>query len=222
MKTIDSIAGVKFTSEEIDVIARVVGSRGLKKIATILDTSLSNVESNIQNISRKLSCNGKYGINDCVGRSGYLHTIKKHHLGLMMQYHLRTQLKQVGSEIEKAKVSCYISSNIKDDNLENISKYLKIAKVTVSDNHDNSDIQELRVLTKEDIELLEQGGKFANTIFICTKEELKGSKNKFPETKILDCTTVDYSCFAVFKILNLLAPAINLKAMSKSLLIFTV
>ena len=196
----------------LEVIACAVGSKGSKRIAKILDISPRTVETHIQNISSKLSCNGQYGINDFIEQSEYLHPIKNHYLGLLMQYRLRTELKRVGSEIERAKVSCYINSNIKDDNLENISKYLKIAKVEILDNHDNSNIQELRVLTEEDIELLEQGKQFTNTIFICARDELKDSIDNFPKVKILDCIMVDHLCFSVFKILNLLAPAINLRS----------
>ena len=59
------IAGIKFTTKEIDVISCIVNARGIKKIAGLLILSPRTVEGHIQNIMLKLRCNSQKGNRFC-------------------------------------------------------------------------------------------------------------------------------------------------------------
>lgn len=72
-----TIGQINFTFREIELIARLIHTRGIKKIALLMNISPKTAGTHIRNISLKINCNSQDGIIKFIENSGKLEIIKE-------------------------------------------------------------------------------------------------------------------------------------------------
>lgn len=215
-QNIKSINDIPFTSREIDVISCIINIRGTKKIAVILDISPRTVEGHIQNILLKTSLNSQERIKDFIENSNELLLIKQRYLDLIITSAFEEQIKKLSHLFSRVKKSCVIDYE-ENEILDYIIKYLKLSSVEVVLKTDNELTNLgngwiLRILSQDHILVLQQQSMICqNSIFICIDDDLfHKASQKFNNINILDYTKNANPYITFFKILEILAPNINL------------
>lgn len=213
LQQINQINGIIFTAREIDVISCILNVRGSKKIGDILSISPRTVEGHIKNILTKIASNSQESIKDFVERSPQLILVKRHYIDLLINRLFLSQIAKVAVRLKDRDISCSVNCVI-NEKLEYIISYLKLANINVSHKtHQNriSNQKTIEILTEEHLLKLKQGVKFDNIILICFDKEVSDDfLQKFSRVHIIDCFNNDQMYSAIFKIIELLAPNIDL------------
>ena len=215
LQQINQINDVIFTPREIDVIACIINVRGVKKIADILGISHRTVEGYIKTILRKISSNSQEGIKDFVEKSSQLVLIKQHYIDLLINKLFLSQIAKVALKLKNKNISCIVNHAAKEK-LEYIISCLKLANINITEKsskiHINDSNQKIiAVLTEKHLLQLKQEEKVNNIIFICFDKRLNDDfLQKFSHIQIIDCSQNDQIYSAIFKIIELLAPNIDL------------
>lgn len=214
LQQINQINGIIFTAREIDVISCILNVRGSKKIADILSISPRTVEGHIKNILTKIASNSQESIKDFVERSPQLILVKRHYIDLLINRLFLSQIAKVAVILKNRDISCSVNYVI-NEKLEYIIGCLKLANINVShkayQNHISSNQKTIEILTEEHLLQLKQGVKFDNIILICFDKEVSDDfLQKFSRVHIIDCFHNDQMYSAIFKIIELLAPNIDL------------
>lgn len=206
------INDIIFTPREIDIISCIINVRGVKKIADILSISPRTVECYVKNILTKISSNSQEGIKDFVERSAELILAKQHYTDLLINKLFLSQLAKVAAKLKNKDISCIVSHEI-TEKVEYIVNCLKLAGINIIKKPDKSDIgnkKTIVVLTEKHLLELKEKEKFHDAIFICFDKRLNDDfLQKFSHIKVIDCFQQDQIYRAVFKIIELLAPNIN-------------
>ena len=215
LQQINQINDVIFTPREIDVIACIINVRGVKKIADILGISHRTVEGYIKTILRKISSNSQEGIKDFVEKSSQLVLIKQHYIDLLINKLFLSQIAKVAVKLKNKNISCIVNHAAKEK-LEYIISCLKLANINITEKSskilsNDSNQKIIAVLTEKHLLQLKQQEKVNNIIFICFDKRLNDDfLQKFSHIKIIDCSQNDQIYSAIFKIIELLAPNIDL------------
>ena len=215
LQQINQINDVIFTPREIDVIACIINVRGVKKIADILGISHRTVEGYIKTILRKISSNSQEGIKDFVEKSSQLVLIKQHYIDLLINKLFLSQIAKVALKLKNKNISCIVHHAAKEK-LEYIISCLKLANINITEKSskilsNDSNQKIIAVLTEKHLLQLKQQEKVNNIIFICFDKRLNDDfLQKFSHIKIIDCSQNDQIYSAIFKIIELLAPNIDL------------
>ena len=215
LQQINQINDVIFTPREIDVIACIINVRGVKKIADILGISHRTVEGYIKTILRKISSNSQEGIKDFVEKSSQLVLIKQHYIDLLINKLFLSQIAKVALKLKNKNISCIVNHAAKEK-LEYIISCLKLANINITEKSskilsNDSNQKIIAVLTEKHLLKLKQQEKVNNIIFICFDKRLNDDfLQKFSHIKIIDCSQNDQIYSAIFKIIELLAPNIDL------------
>jgi len=215
LQQINQINDVIFTPREIDVIACIINVRGVKKIADILGISHRTVEGYIKTILRKISSNSQEGIKDFVEKSSQLVLIKQHYIDLLINKLFLSQIAKVAVKLKNKNISCIVNHAAKEK-LEYIISCLKLANINITEKSSKIPINDsnqkiIAVLTEKHLLQLKQQEKVNNIIFICFDKRLNDDfLQKFSHIKIIDCSQNDQIYSAIFKIIELLAPNIDL------------
>lgn len=215
LQQINQINDVIFTPREIDVIACIINVRGVKKIADILGISHRTVEGYIKTILRKISSNSQEGIKDFVEKSSQLVLIKQHYIDLLINKLFLSQIAKVALKLKNKNISCIVNHAAKEK-LEYIISCLKLANINITEKSskilsNDSNQKIIAVLTEKHLLQLKQEEKVNNIIFICFDKRLNDDfLQKFSHIKIIDCSQNDQIYSAIFKIIELLAPNIDL------------
>ena len=215
LQQINQINDVIFTPREIDVIACIINVRGVKKIADILGISHRTVEGYIKTILRKISSNSQEGIKDFVEKSSQLVLIKQHYIDLLINKLFLSQIAKVALKLKNKNISCIVNHAAKEK-LEYIISCLKLANINITEKSskilsNDSNQKIIAVLTEKHLLQLKQQEKVNNIIFICFDKRLNDDfLQKFSHIKIIDCSQNDQIYSAIFKIIELLAPNIDL------------
>ena len=215
LQQINQINDVIFTPREIDVIACIINVRGVKKIADILGISHRTVEGYIKTILRKISSNSQEGIKDFVEKSSQLVLIKQHYIDLLINKLFLSQIAKVAVKLKNKNISCIVNHAAKEK-LEYIISCLKLANINITEKSskilsNDSNQKIIAVLTEKHLLQLKQEEKVNNIIFICFDKRLNDDfLQKFSHIKIIDCSQNDQIYSAIFKIIELLAPNIDL------------
>lgn len=215
LQQISQINDVIFTPREIDVIACIINVRRVKKIADILGISPRTVEGYIKTILRKISSNSQEGIKDFVEKSSQLVLIKQHYIDLLINKLFLSQIAKVAVKLKNKNISCIVNHAAKEK-LEYIISCLKLANINVTEKSSkilirDSDQKIIAVLTEKHLLQLKQEEKLNNIIFICFDKRLNDDfLQKFSHIQIIDCSQNDQIYSAIFKIIELLAPNIDL------------
>ena len=215
LQQINQINDVIFTPREIDVIACIINVRGVKKIADILGISHRTVEGYIKTILRKISSNSQEGIKDFVEKSSQLVLIKQHYIDLLINKLFLSQIAKVAVKLKNKNISCIVNHAAKEK-LEYIISCLKLANINITEKSSKIPINDsnqkiIAVLTEKHLLQLKQQEKVNNIIFICFDKRLNDDfLQKFSHIQIIDCSQNDQIYSAIFKIIELLAPNIDL------------
>ena len=215
LQQINQINDVIFTPREIDVIACIINVRGVKKIADILGISHRTVEGYIKTILRKISSNSQEGIKDFVEKSSQLVLIKQHYIDLLINKLFLSQIAKVALKLKNKNISCIVNHAAKEK-LEYIISCLKLANINITEKSSKIPINDsnqkiIAVLTEKHLLQLKQQEKVNNIIFICFDKRLNDDfLQKFSHIQIIDCSQNDQIYSAIFKIIELLAPNIDL------------
>ena len=215
LQQINQINDVIFTPREIDVIACIINVRGVKKIADILGISHRTVEGYIKTILRKISSNSQEGIKDFVEKSSQLVLIKQHYIDLLINKLFLSQIAKVALKLKNKNISCIVNHAAKEK-LEYIISCLKLANINITEKSskilsNDSNQKIIAVLTEKHLLQLKQQEKVNNIIFICFDKRLNDDfLQKFSHIQIIDCSQNDQIYSAIFKIIELLAPNIDL------------
>ena len=215
LQQINQINDVIFTPREIDVIACIINVRGVKKIADILGISHRTVEGYIKTILRKISSNSQEGIKDFVEKSSQLVLIKQHYIDLLINKLFLSQIAKVAVKLKNKNISCIVNHAAKEK-LEYIISCLKLANINITEKSskilsNDSNQKIIAVLTEKHLLQLKQQEKVNNIIFICFDKRLNDDfLQKFSHIQIIDCSQNDQIYSAIFKIIELLAPNIDL------------
>ena len=215
LQQINQINDVIFTPREIDVIACIINVRGVKKIADILGISHRTVEGYIKTILRKISSNSQEGIKDFVEKSSQLVLIKQHYIDLLINKLFLSQIAKVALKLKNKNISCIVNHAAKEK-LEYIISCLKLANINITEKSSKIPINDsnqkiIAVLTEKHLLQLKLQEKVNNIIFICFDKRLNDDfLQKFSHIKIIDCSQNDQIYSAIFKIIELLAPNIDL------------
>ena len=215
LQQISQINDVIFTPREIDVIACIINVRGVKKIADILGISHRTVEGYIKTILRKISSNSQEGIKDFVEKSSQLVLIKQHYIDLLINKLFLSQIAKVAVKLKNKNISCIVNHAAKEK-LEYIISCLKLANINITEKSSKIPINDsnqkiIAVLTEKHLLQLKQQEKVNNIIFICFDKRLNDDfLQKFSHIQIIDCSQNDQIYSAIFKIIELLAPNIDL------------
>lgn len=210
-----SINNIVFTSREIDVIACILNVRGVKKIGNILGISHRTVESYIKTILRKISSNSQEAIKDFVEKSSELVLIKQHYIDLLINKLFLSQIANVAIKLKNKNISCVLGRT-GNERLEYIASCLKLANINVTEQSskmliDAGDQKIIEVLTDKHLLQLREVKKTGDTIFICFDKSLRDVfLQKFSYPQIIDCFEKDQIYSAIFKIIELLAPSVDL------------
>jgi len=214
---LNQINNIIFTSREIDVIACIVNVRGVKKIGDILGISHRTVETYIKIILRKISSNSQEAIKDFVEKSSELVLLKQHYMDLLINKLFLSQIAKVAVQLKNKNISC-ILQHAENDKLEYIISCLKLANINIIIAEKSSKIpindsnqKIIAVLTEKHLLQLQKVEKIDNTIFIFFDKRLSEDfLQKFSYIQIIDCFEKDQIYSAIFKIIELLAPNIDL------------
>ena len=209
---IEFINGIYFTPREMEIISCILNVRGVKKIASILSISPRTVEGHIQNILLKISSNSQEHIKDFVERSEQISQLKNYYLDLLITSFLIQQLKKISPLFIRNKIACIVHYT-KNDILNYIIKYLKLANVDVIISHNNysGDKKIPIIFSDETSPESKQCEGYKNLIFICNDETLySNSLDKYSSVNLIDCSKKANIHAGIFKILKILAPNINL------------
>ena len=215
LQQISQINDVIFNPREIDVIACIINVRGVKKIADILGISHRTVEGYIKTILRKISSNSQEGIKDFVEKSSQLVLIKQHYIDLLINKLFLSQIAKVAVKLKNKNISCIVNHAAKEK-LEYIISCLKLANINITEKSskilsNDSNQKIIAVLTEKHLLQLKQQEKVNNIIFICFDKRLNDDfLQKFSHIQIIDCSQNDQIYSAIFKIIELLAPNIDL------------
>jgi tetratricopeptide (TPR) repeat protein/DNA-binding CsgD family transcriptional regulator len=212
---LSQINNIIFTPREIDVIACIINVRGVKKIADILGISHRTVESYIKTILRKISSNSQEAIKDFVEKSSELVLLKQHYTDLLINKLFLSQIAKVAVKLKNKNILCFVSQT-GNEKLEYIISCLKLANINITEqsvkipnNDGNQKI--ITVLTEKHLLQLKQAKKIDNTIFVCFDKRLSDDfLQKFSYIQIVDCFEKDQIYSSIFKIIELLAPNIDL------------
>ena len=126
-----------------------------------------------------------------------------------------SQIAKVAVKLRNKNISCVVSQT-GNEKLEYIISCLKLANINIteqsskiSNNDGNQKI--IAVLTEKHLLQLKQAKKIDNTIFICFDKRLSDDfLQKFSYIQIVDCFEKDQIYSSIFKIIELLAPNIDL------------
>ena len=207
------INDIIFTPREGDIISCILNVRGVKKIADILGISPRTVEGYIKNILTKISSNSQEGIKDFVERSAELILVKQHYIDLLINKLFLSQLAKVAAKLKNKDISCIVS-HAAGEKLEYIVNCLKLANINIIEKPDKSNVgnkKTIVALTEKHLLQLKEKETFYNIIFICFDKRLNDDfLQKFSHIQIIDCFQQDQRYSAIFKIIELLAPNIDL------------
>lgn len=124
-KYLQELSGIAFTFREIDIITCILHNRGEKRIASLLSISYRTVGAHVRNIMLKLSCNSRDQIIDFVEKSGKRQYCNQYYLHLIIQSFFETQLRKIGSIVNRNQVYCQIDSGHVTDEEWGLSRYLE-------------------------------------------------------------------------------------------------
>ncbi len=105
-KNLTTIAGIKFTRREIDIIAFLIRGRSAKKIGAFFSLSPKTVENYTRNIMIKLECNSKESIIDFIEQSGQFSYLKKYYTLLLRDKAFEKALRSISSLKENNDIAC--------------------------------------------------------------------------------------------------------------------
>ena len=206
MNTLKSIKNIVLTEGEVDVIACIMNTRGVKKISAILEISHFAFESHLKNIFIKFSCNSEDAVEAIVEISDEMTWLRNHYVELLGLYYLRQQLEHMAEEIGKVEIESYIPEEDKEA-LSEVVRYLQMAKVSVSNEktaHNSN--QEIRLLTQKDVLILEEKQSLQEAIYICQDPNLLEAVKKFEGIRIFDATSQKAFAMTIFKTLVCISP----------------
>jgi DNA-binding CsgD family transcriptional regulator len=194
---------VYFTSRELDVVACIANTRGIKKTASMLDISPRTVETHVKNIFQKTSGNSQESIKDFIAKSGMALKIQEHYYKILSEHYLFQQLRKISHSISRAKAAITITTTTKKEVIiEKIIRYLKEANVDIQVNAENSNKYKLDILSLKTSDELQD----EKNILVYTNELLDVTGSK---ATLLDCTTQAKTHISIFKILGILVPNIK-------------
>ncbi|WP_106874782.1 tetratricopeptide repeat protein [Candidatus Phycorickettsia trachydisci] len=213
---ISQINGIIFTPREVDIISCITNVRGMKKIADILGISPRTVEGYVKNILTKISSNSQESIKDFVERSSGLLLIRQHYIDLLINKLFLSELAKLAAKLKNSSISCIVS-HVVDDKLGYIVNCLKLANVNIIKKPNKFDVNNKKTivtLTEKNLLQLKEKETFGNVILICFDKRVKdGSLEEFSDIKIIDCFRRDQIYSAIFKIIELLAPNIDISVL---------
>lgn len=85
-----AINQVNFTFREIEIIACLLHTRGMKKVGLLLNISPKTVETHIRNINLKINCNSQDGIIKFIEKSGKIEIIREFYNNIIHPIKLTT------------------------------------------------------------------------------------------------------------------------------------
>jgi len=130
LKTINNIT---FTRREIDIIACILNSRSVKKIASILSISPSTVQNHIHNIMVKLGCSSQERIRDLIERSEKYEGFKAYYHSLKIPGAFEDILKRIRNQIPREKEILFFYTGDENHPLfQRMVKNLAISGIKVS------------------------------------------------------------------------------------------
>lgn len=208
------IHGINFTSREIDIIACLLHINGRKRIAEILNISPRTVEVHIKNILKKTSKSCQEDIKDFVATADERNLIHKHYSQLLLKKIFLTQLAKISSQLKDQNITCYIET-LDIENSRRIAEYLRMAGIiTINTPNTSNKYYQLTILNKQQLLVLSQKNNqhMQKKLFLCTNKELRDKfLDQYTDYNVIDCFHADQIYNAVFKIIQRLAPNINLK-----------
>lgn len=126
--------GIKFTPREIDIIACILGGRGRKSTASLLEISEKTVETHTRNIMRKLECNSQESIRNRIEKSEKLVFIKSHYLNLLIESSFKQHLRNISTLTKELHPICLLlhqqEHGVNSLLISQLEKHLKLAGIT--------------------------------------------------------------------------------------------
>lgn len=210
---LSKISNILFTSREIDVISCIVHLKGAKKIADILDISYRTVEGYIQNILTKTSSSSQERIKDFVESSEQLSLIKERYIELLINKLFLVKISNLSKKLKNRNISCVV--NFKPNKkLEYVLNCLKLSSIDIikkSDIKYDTHPKIIEVLNDNQLSKIKSVDNFNNIVFLNFDSRINDTfLNKFSNVKVVDCSDDDNLHIAIFKIIELLAPGIDL------------
>ncbi len=221
------INGVNLTQREIDVISCIINTRGTKKIAAILSISLRTAERHIQNIMLKTRCNSQEAIKDFIEKSENFLSIKQHYFHLLIKNIFEQQLKKIAALVKSDNITCFINYEQKNDNINLLIKYLKLAGINIVNKEENKESLAphiLHILSKEPADnhsfksaTFESSQGPANIFILFDNNTKQNSLKEHSNLYVINCKDNSQYYYIFFKILSLLLPKIDISEFASEL-----
>lgn len=133
-KHLFKIKNIKFTPQEIKIIAFTLSGRSAKTTASFFSISSKTVESHIRNIKKKLGCNSRDGVVDFIEKSGNFADVKRYYLSLLIHTEFENILKKLSTSPTKIKATLVQGGDQDSDCniVPHLKHHLKLAGILVS------------------------------------------------------------------------------------------